>query len=53
MIRKMNCLLSSSAFLSEMMMIMMLMTMMFMMMMTIGPQALVRAELPVYRLSLH
>ena len=47
MIRKMNCLLSSSAFLSEMMMIMVLMTMMFMMIMTIGPQALVRAELPV------
>ena len=43
----MICLLSGSAFLSEMMMIMVLMTMMFMMMMTIGHQALVRVELPV------
>ena len=45
--QKKNCLLSGWALLSEMMMIMVLMTMMFMMMMTIGPQALVRAELPV------
>ena len=49
----MICLLSGSAYLSEMMTIMVLMIMLFIKMITIGPQALVRAELPVYRLSLH